>query len=519
MTRLAQIHYEGRSFVVNPGESVLEALLRQGASVPYSCRKGSCHTCILKREEGDVTHRRAIDPAIERDDHILSCVAVACGDLVLARPEPGHRAIAAEVVERRELGADIVELGIAPLRELVFRAGQHVQLVRDDDLTRPYSIASMPGEDYFFRLHVRRIDGGAMSRWLCDEVRPGQSLGLRGPLGDCCYEPHMRERPLLLLATGSGAGALAAVARQALAEGHVAPIAFHHGVRHTADLYLHAELQQLAHAHANFRYLPCVSRDAPPAGGLAMRVTEALAMHGDLQAAELFLCGTPDMVHEARWRAILAGARRERIHADPFDFAHPPQPRDAEKIAAIAADPELWEALEHGPRLRRILADFYARVYADERLAPFFQGLDQAHVIGKQYEFLTDLMSGSRAYFGLSPYNAHHWMVISDELFDYREALFESVLHEHGLAPPLIRRWMALHERFRAEIVKPAARGIISAGVEQPLRSQSVEYLDIDAVCDGCQQSIPAGQPSRYLYRIGSLHCTTCAGLAVTEEG
>ena len=52
-------------------------------------------------------------------------------------------------------------------------------------------------------------------------------------------------------------------------------------------------------------------------------------------------------------------------------------PRDAEKLAGLETDPDIWAALENGPKLTRILEDFYTRVYADARLSPFFIGVPQ----------------------------------------------------------------------------------------------------------------------------------------------
>lgn len=77
----------------------------------------------------------------------------------------------------------------------------------------------------------------------------------------------------------------------------------------------------------------------------------------------------------------------------------------------------------------------------------------------------------------------------------------------------MIRRWMALHELFRTDMVKPVPRGMVVNRIEQPLHTHVVERLDIDAVCDACVQTIPAGSPSRYHYRLGHLHCATCAGI------
>jgi ferredoxin-NADP reductase/ferredoxin/truncated hemoglobin YjbI len=506
------IKLRGMNYDVRNGETVLEALLRQGAETDYSCRRGSCHTCALRCLEGEVEHTRHISETLVRDGHILPCVAIPKSDLWLDLPELEHRAIDAEIVGRRECSGNVVELDIAPMRELDFRAGDHVHLLREDGLSRPYSFTTLPGEDYFFRIHVKRTPEGMMSRWLCDDAPAGTRLRLRGPNGDCHYAPEMQSRPLLLLATGTGAGAMAALARDALMQGHDAPILLLHGVRHVADLYLHDTLTALAAAHPHFQYMPCVTGEEPPPGGVRSRVTDAAFGHRpDLHDAEVFLCGLPWMVQEARYRAVLCGAVRGRIHTDPFDYAHPPMPRDAEKLANLKPEPEIWAALENGPKLTRILEDFYAQVYVEVRLSPFFIGIPKSRAIEKQYEFLAHVLSGETQYLGLNPYNAHHWMVISDDLFDYREALFESVLHRHQVPAELIQRWMAMHELFRAEIVKPTARGLVSKGVEQPLHTHIVETLDIASVCDGCSEEIPAGAPVRYQYRIGTLHCAACA--------
>ncbi|TWI11975.1 2Fe-2S iron-sulfur cluster-binding protein [Aerolutibacter ruishenii] len=508
---MSRLEYQGKVFSAAPGETLLDALLRQGADITHSCRKGSCGCCQLRLLDGSVDTLREVDASLTQGSHVLCCVSVPRGDVKLARPDPNQRLQQVELLARTQLAKDTYALDLAPLRMLEFRGGQHVYLIRGDNLARPYSIASRPEDDFSFRIHVRRR--GEMSTWLCEQARIGERMYLRGPHGGCHDRDDLRGRPLLMLATGVGAGALMAVARDALAQGHAAPIEFHHGVGDAGDLYLDAELRTLAQQHPNFHYRPCVSGERTPGAAHGRIVTHALENRPRLEEHALLLCGLPAMVEDARVAAILADIPRERILADPFEFTHSPRPRDAEKVAGMPADPELWAALEQGPGLTRLLEAFYARAYEDPRLSPFFHNVTRDWAVQKQYEFLSNLFNGNKAYFGLNPYNAHHWMVISDELFDYREALFESVLREAGLAPDLIRRWLALHEQFRTEMVKGAPRGMIIGGVEQPLHNLSVQRLEIDAVCDGCHGEIAAGAPSRYQYRVGSLHCAECAGI------
>jgi ferredoxin/truncated hemoglobin YjbI len=181
-----------------------------------------------------------------------------------------------------------------------------------------------------------------------------------------------------------------------------------------------------------------------------------------------------------------------------------------ERAIQIPPDPEMWRALGEGSLLFTILDDFYTRVYNDERLASFFHEVTKQRAIEKQYLFLRQILTGEKVYFGDRPRNAHHWMVISDELFDYREELMASCLRHAGLAEPMVKRWLAMEERFRAEIVKaqPVARTM--NGVELPLDGFGDEVLEVGSLCDGCGQEIAAGVQVRYHLRLGKTYCPSC---------
>jgi hypothetical protein len=103
-------------------------------------------------------------------------------------------------------------------------------------------------------------------------------------------------------------------------------------------------------------------------------------------------------------------------------------PDEQVRRAAIAPDPELWAALEDGALLVKLLTAFCERALRDPRLAPFFHGVTQQRAIGQQYAFLADLLAGGHRFFGLNPFNAHRWRIISDEL------------RELGVAEPMARR-------------------------------------------------------------------------------
>lgn len=180
-------------------------------------------------------------------------------------------------------------------------------------------------------------------------------------------------------------------------------------------------------------------------------------------------------------------------------------------------DPALWAALDEGARLMPILEEFYAEVFADPLLSPFFHGSTRQRAVEKVYSFLHQVLSGKKVYFGDRPRNAHHWMTISNRLFDYREEMFFGVVRRHGVSEPMIARWRALQERYRSEIVKSDPWPKVMDGVAFPLDGFGTMVIDVGSVCDGCSGEIHIGETVRYHLRLGSTYCPACAEDASVE--
>ncbi len=516
---MTTVQYDGGIYELREHESVLDALMRGGADITFSCRKGSCQTCLLRAVEGNpgASAQRGVRPELAQTAHFMPCVCHPAEDMVVERPDYSAMFMNAILSEKTALSPTVTRLRIEPERNLGWTPGQYINIRRPDGLVRSYSIASIEEVDYFLEVHVRRVDDGEMSRWIHDELEPGAFFDLQGPLGNCTYDAAFAERPLIMVATGTGIAPLYGVVRDALRRGHQAPIWLYHGERDARELYLDDELQALADAHDNFHYVPCVSGDEVPEGMFAGRVTDRVFKldHPDAAGHVVYLCGNPEMVYDARYHAVGAGVARADILADPFESDYPYMPDDDAKLEAVAPDPELWQALEQGPGLRQILEDFYTRAYADPRLSPFFHNVTKRRAISKQYAFLAEVFSGEDNYFGLNPFNAHHWMIISDDLFDYREDIFEGCVRRYGLAEHLVRRWMAFQELFRREIVKSVQRGIFYDGVEHKKEGYSVETIIVATLCDGCGGEVPVGATARMHKRTGELFCENCGARRV----
>jgi len=153
--------------------------------------------------------------------------------------------------------------------------GQHmdVRLTAEDgyQAQRSYSIASAPGAPLLM-LTVERLEGGEVSPYLTTEVRPGDTLEVRGPIGGYFVWDAACPGPLLLLAGGSGMVPLMSMLRHraagTAAGTAAAPARLLYSCRTGADVLYRAELEALAAADPELRvwYTLTRARAGDPAG-------------------------------------------------------------------------------------------------------------------------------------------------------------------------------------------------------------------------------------------------------------
>jgi ferredoxin-NADP reductase len=129
-------------------------------------------------------------------------------------------------------------------------AGQHVdvRLTAEDgyQAQRSYSIASPPEDGERLALTVERVDDGEVSPYLLDELRPGDKLELRGPIGGYFVWEASQSDPVLLVAGGSGICPLMAMLRHHAARSSTAPVHLLYSARTIDDVIYRSELERAA---------------------------------------------------------------------------------------------------------------------------------------------------------------------------------------------------------------------------------------------------------------------------------
>ena len=319
------IRYSGADFDLRASETVLDALLRHGVEAPYSCRKGTCFSCMARAVTGDLPpgSQDGLRDSLCDQGYFLACRCAPSSDLVIAAPDDAALYGRAAVTDIDRLSDDIARVRLVTAMPLYYHAGQFINLRRPDGLVRSYSLASVPTLDQFLEIHVKRLPGGQMSEWVHGALQPGDALDIQGPNGGCYYLPGEPDRPLLLIGTGSGLAPLIGIARDALNDGHRGPVYLYHGSRTADGLYLRDTLDELSARIENFHYHSCLSGESAAGCRAGRADVVALADHSNLQGFRVYLCGLPPMVHSARKAAFLAGAALPDIYADPFELCEP----------------------------------------------------------------------------------------------------------------------------------------------------------------------------------------------------
>jgi ferredoxin-NADP reductase len=201
------------------------------------------------------------------------------------------------------------------------QAGQHldVRLTAEDGYVaeRSYSIASAPGEPV--AITVERLDDGEVSPYLTDELRTGDDLELRGPIGGYFVWEPGDGGPLLLLAGGSGIVPLRSILRHRERTGSTVPVRLLYSARTLDDLIYRSELDRPA---TGVEVTDTLTRHQPPDwAGYARRVDAVMLAEVAWPAAArplAYACGPTSFVEAVSQALVQSGYPPDRVKTERF---------------------------------------------------------------------------------------------------------------------------------------------------------------------------------------------------------
>lgn len=333
MTFQVTVQPSGHQFSCEADETILSAAIRAGVGLPYGCKNGACGSCKGKVVSGSVQQKahqqRALPPEEEAAGFALFCCATSAADLVIeAREVAGSsdypiKKMPSRVTTIEKVAPDVVVLTLQlPASErLHYRAGQYIEFLLRDGKRRSYSMASAPEDGGPVTLHIRHLPGGLFTDQVFTTMKERDILRFEGPLGTFFLRDDS-DKPVVLLASGTGFAPLKAIVEHMIREKSTRPIALYWGGRRPQDLYMDALCRQWAADLPQFTYVPVVSNALPEdqwQGRTGFVHQAILADLPDLSQHQVYACGAPVMVDSAK-RDFVAqcGLPEEEFYADAF---------------------------------------------------------------------------------------------------------------------------------------------------------------------------------------------------------
>ncbi len=326
----------GHAFEVATGESVLDAALRQGISLPYGCRNGQCGSCAAKLVQGEVAYPTGEPEALQGQapGTCLTCRAVPTCDLVLevaaveTLAEVPVRILPCRLDRKEQLNHDVVRLylKLPENQRLQFFAGQYLDFLLKDGRKRAFSIANAPHDDDYIELHVRHVPGGEFTDYVFESMQEKTILRIQAPLGTFVLR-EASTRPMIFVGGGTGFAPIKGILEHVFHIGIANPMHLYWGVRASRDIYLPELPRQWANEHPNLTYTPVLSEPDADWQGRTGFVHEAVVGdHPDMSGFDVYLSGPPAMVNAGRDAFLARGLTMDHLFSDAFEYAADSRP-------------------------------------------------------------------------------------------------------------------------------------------------------------------------------------------------
>ena len=311
MTYRITIKPSNHTFDMPGDDTVLEAALREGYVLAYSCRNGACGTCKGKVLEGSVDYGEYQETTLPESEkaqgYALFCQAKPLSDLTIECREISAvkdiqvRTLPCRVQAMEKLAPDVmrIQLKLPANERLQFLAGQYVDILMRGGMRRSLSMANSPEDDGVLELHLRNY-GGPFSDYVFTKMKEKEILRFEGPLGTFFLRDESA-KPIIFVASGTGFAPIKAMIQHALHRGVTRPMTLYWGGRRPADLYLNSLAESWAREHG-IGYVPVISEALPEdnwTGRTGFVHRAVMEDFPDLTGYQVYACGAPIVVESA----------------------------------------------------------------------------------------------------------------------------------------------------------------------------------------------------------------------------
>lgn len=328
----------GRTFTVFPEETLLEAALRSGINVNYSCNNGTCGECKVRLRSGEV---EPVIPSEYRfstqefnEGFILMCSNRPSSDLVIEAQEAlsptdiPMQELTAKVakVEQPSSSVRILHVRTPRTRTMRFMAGQHVRLTLPGVGSYDAAIASCPCNGMNLQFHLPEDDEETL---LSTPLHIGQKVELKGPYGDVTLDDSSA-RPLLMLAMGTEFAPIKSLIEHAINLDLRQPIRLIWLSSESEGHYLENHCRAWAEVLDDYHYVPLTMAGGEPDRDEQIRLKEEiesqLAGH---ESVDAYIAGSRLFRDVTREHLLTLGVEPERVFSFHRRNTERPEKRSA----------------------------------------------------------------------------------------------------------------------------------------------------------------------------------------------
>ena len=242
---------DGKRFEVNSGETILEAAIKSGIHLEYSCKDGRCGVCMTKLVSGktyELLKKNFLSKKDKQENKILTCCSGLESDILIDAEDLFYlsdivtKVLPCKIDSINRLSKDVISvvLRLPPGSDFDYLAGQYISLFGPSGEKRSYSIASYNLKDKGkIELYIKLYEKGLFSEFFSNVAKVNDLMRLEGPLGTFFLRDHDVDN-LIFLATGTGIapikGILESMKKNNLTK-KFSQILVYYGTRYKEDIF------------------------------------------------------------------------------------------------------------------------------------------------------------------------------------------------------------------------------------------------------------------------------------------
>ncbi|MEH6445375.1 MAG: FAD-binding oxidoreductase [Oceanospirillaceae bacterium] len=332
---------------ISEDETILQAIQRQGYTMPSSCLNGVCRICQYQLLDGVIQQSYPQRKIVKKCQSDKPMNGFAC----TSRPRSNIRIVIDELKCSGELAVKKLNCSIQSVEKLnhdvyqvklqlpatasqsvSYHAGQYLDLFLPNGKSASFSIGSAPEAGRDLELHIRHNPHSELSSALLKHLQNEQQIDVELAKGEAFIDANKLDSQsiVILAAASTGFSQVKSVVEHLLAQGAKNQIHIYWGVRVASDLYWSLLPEQWAAEHAQITYHPVISDPTEACewtGRIDLLPAAVLQDFEQFSDVTMLASGSPAMVYALLGACESKGMLESQLLSDVLAYA--PRPAKA----------------------------------------------------------------------------------------------------------------------------------------------------------------------------------------------